>query len=206
MRPEGAPVKPSSLGRALKHVELEGAAATTTDEQLASLQTQSHELSLNTGEVLFREGDPPQGLYVILDGEVEIVKRIGAQTVVVANVPTGSFVGEISLLTGILEDVTGRVFQDTPSFSRQLLHDPSLADAFHHAHRLVEAGQDPLAAEEAMYSVLSRMFAQYGSVIISPPVGNGRSYRFLFDLPQAAIQTCRWKPTRTCSLDLILHQ
>lgn len=82
---------------------------------------------------------------------------------------------EISLLTGILEDVTGRVFQGTPSFSRQLLHDPSLADAFHHAHRLVEAGQDPLAAEEAMYSVLSRMFAQYGSVIISPPAGNGRS-------------------------------
>ena len=82
---------------------------------------------------------------------------------------------EIGLLTGILEDVTGRTFQGTPSFSRQLLHDPDLAQAFHHAHRLVEAGDEPLAAEEAMYSVLSRMFAQYGSVIISPPAETGRT-------------------------------
>jgi AraC-like DNA-binding protein len=82
---------------------------------------------------------------------------------------------DIALLTGILEDVTGRTFQGTPSFSRQLLHDPDLAQAFHHAHWLVEDGGEPLAAEEAMYSVLSRMFAQYGSVIISPPAATGRT-------------------------------
>ena len=82
---------------------------------------------------------------------------------------------EISLLTGILEDVTGRTFNGTPSFSRQLLHDPELALAFQHAHSLEEGGNEALAAEEAMYSVLSRMFAQYGSVILSPPAEQGRT-------------------------------
>lgn len=82
--------------------------STFSDEQLASLQTKSHELTLNAGEVLFREGDPPQGLYVILEGEVEIVKKIGAQTVVVANVAAGSFVGEISLLTGFPHSAMAR--------------------------------------------------------------------------------------------------
>ena len=36
--------------------------STFSDEQLASLQTKSHELTLNAGEALFREGDPPQGI------------------------------------------------------------------------------------------------------------------------------------------------
>jgi AraC-like DNA-binding protein len=76
---------------------------------------------------------------------------------------------DIDLFTSILEDVTGRTFHGVPSFSRQLLHDPDLAAAFHRAHRLTEAGTDPLAAEEGMYSVLSEMFARYGSVIIAPP-------------------------------------
>lgn len=73
-----------------------------SDEQLSALVAQADEMELPAGGVLFREGDPPQGLYVILQGEVEIVKRAGAQTVVIANVPAGSFVGEISLSSGCL--------------------------------------------------------------------------------------------------------
>jgi AraC-like DNA-binding protein len=76
---------------------------------------------------------------------------------------------DVSLLTDILEDVTGRTFQGAPSFSRQLLHDPDLAGAFQRAHRLAEEGSDPLAAEEGMFSVLARMFGRYGSAIIAPP-------------------------------------
>jgi AraC-like DNA-binding protein len=82
---------------------------------------------------------------------------------------------DIDLLTGILEDVTGRTFQGVPSFSRQLLHDPELALAFHHAHRLTQAGGDGLAAEESMYSVLAQMFARYGSIIIAPPKADDRT-------------------------------
>lgn len=82
--------------------------ASFTDEQLARLLEQSRDLRLETGGVLFREGDPAKGLYVILEGEVEIVKKIGAQTVVVANVAEGSFVGEMSLLTGLPHSAMAR--------------------------------------------------------------------------------------------------
>ena len=72
-----------------------------TDDQLGDLKLRGNEIVLQTGDVLFREGDAAQGLFVILEGEVEIVKRVGGQAVVLANVPAGSFVGEISLLTGL---------------------------------------------------------------------------------------------------------
>ena len=68
---------------------------------------------------------------------------------------------DIDLFTSILEDVTGRTFHGTPSFSRQLLHDPELAAAFQRAHCLTQEGKDQLAAEEGMYGVLSQMFARY---------------------------------------------
>ena len=82
---------------------------------------------------------------------------------------------DIELLTGILEDVTGRAVQGTPSFARQLLHDVDLAQDFQHAHRLVEEGRDQLLAEQAMYGVLARMFARYGSAIIAPPSEAGHT-------------------------------
>lgn len=82
---------------------------------------------------------------------------------------------DIELLSGILEDVTGRAVQGTPSFARQLLRDEELAQDFHRAHRLVEEGRDQLLAEEAMYGVLARMFARYGSAIIAPPAETGRT-------------------------------
>lgn len=93
---------------------------------------------------------------------------------------------DIDLFSTILEEVTGRSFHGAPSFSKQLLHDPDLAAAFHRAHRLMEGGTDTLAAEEAMYSVLAQMFARYGSIIISPPKttdrdGLRRAREFLAD-------------------------
>src|SRR5579871_5788626 len=79
-----------------------------TDDQLRDLRIQGVEMHLDAGQVLFQEGDPAQGLYVILEGELEIIKRIGAQTLVVARVPSGSFVGEISMLTGLPHTATVR--------------------------------------------------------------------------------------------------
>jgi signal transduction histidine kinase len=84
-----------------------------TDEQLSSLETQGSEISLQSGDVLFVEGAPAQGLYVIVEGELEIVKRIGGDAVVLANVGAGSFVGEISLLTGLPHTAMARATMPT---------------------------------------------------------------------------------------------
>ncbi len=77
---------------------------------------------------------------------------------------------EVALLTDIIEDVTGRAFNGTPSFGQQLLTDPDLARAFNLAHRRIESGEVAgLEGEESMYCVLATMFARHGSDIIRAP-------------------------------------
>jgi signal transduction histidine kinase len=83
--------------------------ANFTDEQCTSLWDQGSEIYLEAGETLFHEGDPPQGLYILLEGSMEISKKIGAQPVVLAIFGPGQFVGEISLLTGSPHNATVRL-------------------------------------------------------------------------------------------------
>ncbi|WP_159952233.1 AraC family transcriptional regulator [Rhizobium sp. 18065] len=75
---------------------------------------------------------------------------------------------DVDLFTEILEETTGRALHGIPSFSRQLLVDPQLAEAFSLAHRKLEDGSSELESEESMYTVLATMFARYGSAIIVP--------------------------------------
>jgi signal transduction histidine kinase len=83
--------------------------STFSDEELACFTTPGVQFFADTGEELFHEGDSPQGLFILLEGELEIAKTIGGQEVILAVVGPGSFVGEISLLTGIPHMATGRV-------------------------------------------------------------------------------------------------
>ncbi len=96
-----------------------------SDDQLHNLRVQGIEVRLDAGQILFEEGDAAHGLYVILEGELEIIKRIGGQVLVVAHVPSGSFVGEISLLTGMPHNATAR----TTMPSRFLKYEVHLFDS-----------------------------------------------------------------------------
>ena len=115
-----------------------------------------------------REHTGPGALYLINPGEIHDGQP-GA--------PEGyryrMIYPELGLLTDIIEDVTGRAFNGTPSFGRQLLTDPQLARAFNLAHRRIESGHAAaLEGEESMYCVLATMFARHGSEIIRAPDHN----------------------------------
>ncbi len=75
---------------------------------------------------------------------------------------------DMALFREILEDITGRSFQGTPAFGRQILHDQALADAFHEAHRTLEEGAGALETSQAMFMVLDAIFRRHGSSIIVP--------------------------------------
>jgi CRP-like cAMP-binding protein len=61
----------------------------------------AHPVFLGPGEVLFREGDPGDGLFVLLEGEMEIVAASSdRQPQVLARIGAGGVVGEMSLLEG----------------------------------------------------------------------------------------------------------
>jgi signal transduction histidine kinase len=57
-------------------------------------------LDLKSGEYIFRENDPGDGVYLILEGSVEIIKNAGNREQVIACFETGDFLGEVTILDG----------------------------------------------------------------------------------------------------------
>ena len=78
------------------------------DDDLQQLGRQGEPVNLRAGDILFSEGDPAQGLFVVVEGQLEIFKQVCGERVTLANVPRGSFVGEISLLTGLPHNASAR--------------------------------------------------------------------------------------------------
>lgn len=80
----------------LREVGLFGA---LSDEFLAHLVATLSCVSVMPGEAVFREGDPAREMYVVLDGEIEVLKRSrrGRETRVAILGPTDCF-GEMSII------------------------------------------------------------------------------------------------------------
>ena len=55
---------------------------------------------LADGEYLFREGDPAEGICLVLEGRVEIVKTAGDREKILAFFEADEFLGEIAVLDG----------------------------------------------------------------------------------------------------------
>jgi signal transduction histidine kinase len=57
------------------------------DDQITWFLDQAQELSLKAGETYFREGDPAEAMFVILDGQIQVRGELGGETVVLMLVP-----------------------------------------------------------------------------------------------------------------------
>ncbi len=62
--------------------------------------------------VIFREGDPGDHMYILLSGEVRIVKSIRGAEVVLAIMEKGDFFGEMALLENVPRSATAIVNKD----------------------------------------------------------------------------------------------
>jgi signal transduction histidine kinase len=70
-----------------------------SDEQLEWLAPRAEEVRVPAGTVLFREGDPPQDFWVLIEGELEIRKLIaGADRVATNNATPGVWAGSVPLV------------------------------------------------------------------------------------------------------------
>jgi len=70
------------------------------DAQLEHLVEMGQIVDLETDELLIREGDVADALYVVLDGELEVTKSAGTSQIPLAQVGPGSLQGEIAALEG----------------------------------------------------------------------------------------------------------
>ncbi|GBF78954.1 cyclic nucleotide-binding domain-containing protein [Aphanothece sacrum] len=70
---------------------------------------------LKESDIVFRENDPGDAFYVILEGSVEIfTKKLGKT---LAILQTGNFFGELALILGIRRSATVKALEDTLLFS-----------------------------------------------------------------------------------------
>ncbi|MDP8937974.1 MAG: ATP-binding protein [Actinomycetota bacterium] len=79
-----------------------------SDEQLAWLVPRTEEVEVGGGTILFREGDPPEHFWVLVEGELEIQKLIGgANRVVATNSTPGVWAGSVPLVDTV-HQITAR--------------------------------------------------------------------------------------------------
>ncbi|MEO0492375.1 MAG: cyclic nucleotide-binding domain-containing protein [Actinomycetota bacterium] len=93
------------------------------------------ERNLAAGHVLFSQGDAPDDIYVIEAGELEVVRTApSGETVIVARIGPGDFVGEMGPLFGLPRSATVRatttatVIAHSPSSFRDTIGVDSLND------------------------------------------------------------------------------
>jgi signal transduction histidine kinase len=77
-----------------------------TEEQL-KLLLKGTNAWLNSGEMLFNQGDPAKHFYVVLEGAVRISREISNREFVLGTYVTGTFFGEVPLLAGTPHPASG---------------------------------------------------------------------------------------------------
>ena len=110
-----------ALCRTLSNAEIEAIAAISETQEVAA------------GKDLFREGDTGDGLYLVVQGEIDVIKHGPRGERSLARLGAGAILGEISLLTNEVRSATGRALVNSrvlrlpaPRF-RALLDDASPA-------------------------------------------------------------------------------
>lgn len=73
----------------------------------------SGELTLKKGQTLFHQGDKAESMYVIRSGQIKLVKTKMDQSVVLAYLSDGEFLGEMAIITDSLRSCSAIAAQDT---------------------------------------------------------------------------------------------
>lgn len=75
--------------------------AELSKEQLQWLAELGTEVWLQPGEIHRAQGDPAEHVFVMLEGEVRVVEKVGEQEMVLATYGAKTLFGELPILLGI---------------------------------------------------------------------------------------------------------
>ncbi|HEX5838142.1 MAG TPA: PP2C family protein-serine/threonine phosphatase [Anaerolineales bacterium] len=96
------------------------------EDELDRIMAQLEIVNLKSGEILFREGDPGENMYIVVSGDLEILMAPDTDNELILNrVPQGEYIGEMSLVTGAPRTASVRAHGDVVllSMSRTQLLD-----------------------------------------------------------------------------------
>jgi CRP/FNR family transcriptional regulator, cyclic AMP receptor protein len=87
------------------------------------------------GETLFKEGDPPEFVVLVLDGRIQVFVERDGDNMVLTDVGPGTILGELSVLCGAARAASVRASEaatvlqwNAPVFRNMLLRHPLLSD------------------------------------------------------------------------------
>ena len=160
------------------------------EQQIAVLLALAQELELSPGDVILEEGQDARGLFVVLAGQLEVVKEITGRQTMLDLIRPGSFVGEISLLTRLPLSATVRaVMPSRVLFFPIRLFEQSL-DASPIIRVILKTMSERLRATEATVqqheklSALGKLSAGLAHELNNPAAANLRAVQ---QLPQALL-------------------
>ena len=82
-------------------------------DELDRIMSQLEIVNLKSGEILFREGDPGENMYIVVSGDLEILMAPDTDNELILNrVPQGEYIGEMSLVTGAPRTASVRAHGD----------------------------------------------------------------------------------------------
>jgi CRP-like cAMP-binding protein len=145
VKEHAAALKTMALCRALSGAELDAIAAIVVTQDVAA------------GKELFREGDPGDGLFLVVAGEIDVIKRGPRGDRSLARLGPGGVLGEMSLITADVRSATGRAIVDS-----RLLRLP--AQRF---RTLLDGGSSAaLKIAAAIAEVLARRLAAMNTIVL----------------------------------------
>ncbi|MBD35801.1 MAG: Crp/Fnr family transcriptional regulator [Actinobacteria bacterium] len=84
------------------------------ETDLEVIVNQSHDRNLRRGDIIFREEDPPDEIYIVLSGRIAIVnKSIDGRESMVALMESGDLFGEMGLFDGKGRSAQARALEDS---------------------------------------------------------------------------------------------
>ncbi len=83
------------------------------DNKLAWIAEHAEKVPVESGGVIARQGDPPDGFYVVMEGETEWTRKVGKEEVFVITLGEGSMFAELILVLDAPYPTTGRATTDT---------------------------------------------------------------------------------------------
>jgi thioredoxin reductase (NADPH) len=108
--------------------------------ELSEIAAFGTERPVAAGELLFQAGEASYDLFVVLEGEIEVVRVDGAEAVLIVAYGPGGFAGELNLLTGQRRSLSCRVSQpgrvlviDEAEFRRLMSSRPELSETIFNA-------------------------------------------------------------------------
>lgn len=78
-----------------------------------TVETELEARVIPAGAILFHEGDPGDGAFIVESGVVELTRNLRGATVVIASVPVGQVIGEMALIDNKPRSATARCLTET---------------------------------------------------------------------------------------------